>query len=62
MDIQDFILSEKMNNEKRLKNNDLYILDILYENRAPRIYTDYSPTLRSERTGLLVIENTKYKF
>ena len=59
MDIQDFILSEKMNNEKRLKNNDLYILDILYENRMPRLYNDYSPTLRSERAGLLVIEYTR---
>lgn len=33
------------------------IIDILYENREPRIYQDYSPTIRSERTGLLVLTN-----
>lgn len=33
------------------------IIDILYENREPRIYQDYSPTIRSERTGLLVLSN-----
>lgn len=32
------------------------IVDILYINRKPRIYKNYSPTLRSERIGLLVIE------
>ena len=31
------------------------IIDILYANRSPRIYKDYSPTIRSERIGLLVI-------
>lgn len=32
------------------------IVDILYANRSPRIYEEYSPTIRSERTGLLVID------
>ena len=32
------------------------IVDILYANRLPRIYEEYSPTIRSERTGLLVID------
>lgn len=31
------------------------IVDILYPNRPPKIYEEYSPTIRSERTGLLVI-------
>lgn len=31
------------------------VIDILYTNRSPRIYKDYSPTIRSERIGLLVI-------
>lgn len=37
--------------------NNLGIVDRLYENRSERVYTDYSPTLRSERTGLEVLEN-----
>ena len=32
------------------------IVDILYANRLPRIYEEYCPTIRSERTGLLVID------
>ena len=31
------------------------IVDMLYNNRPPRIYKVYAPTIRSERTGLLVI-------
>jgi hypothetical protein len=43
-----------------LKNEDkdiekIYILDDLYANRDPRLYTE-CPTLRSERFGLKVIE------
>lgn len=36
-------------------NKEVYILDDLYANRDPRLYTD-CPTLRSERFGLKVIE------
>ena len=37
------------------ENNYLYIIDDLYANRDPRLYTD-CPTLRSERSGLKVLE------
>lgn len=37
----------------------LYIVDDLYANREPRVYEDYSPTLRSERFGLKVIEENE---
>ena len=33
----------------------MYIVDDLYANREPRLYTE-CPTLRSERSGLKVIE------
>ena len=33
------------------------ILEDFYKSREVRIYKDYSPTIRSERFGLLVIEN-----
>ena len=36
-------------------NKEVYILDDLYANRDPRLYTE-CPTLRSERFGLKVIE------
>lgn len=32
------------------------IIDDMYANREPRIYSEYSPTLRSERHGLKVVE------
>lgn len=32
----------------------IVIVDDLYANREPRIYEDYAPTLRSERSGLKV--------
>ena len=32
------------------------IVDDIYNNREPRIYDEYAPTLRSERTGLKVVE------
>ena len=32
------------------------IVDDIYNSRPPRIYDEYAPTLRSERTGLKVIE------
>lgn len=35
------------------------IVDDLYAGREPRIYDEASPTLRSERTGLKVIEHNK---
>lgn len=31
-------------------------------NRPPRVYDDFAPTIRSERTGLLVIEEIKEEF
>lgn len=34
----------------------MIIVDDLYENKSPRIYKDYAPTLRSERFGLKVIK------
>lgn len=33
------------------------IIDDMYANREPRVYKEYSPTLRSERQGLKVIES-----
>lgn len=36
-------------------NKEVYIVDDLYANRDPRLYTE-CPTLRSERFGLKVIE------
>ena len=36
-------------------NKEMYIVDDLYANRDPRLYTE-CPTLRSERFGLKVIE------
>ena len=37
-------------------NKEIYIVDDIYDNRDPRLYDSYSPTLRSERFGLKVIE------
>lgn len=37
------------------------IVDDIYNNREPRIYDKYSPTLRSERTGLKVAEGVKWR-
>lgn len=37
-------------------NSYLYLVDDLYSNREPRIYKDYSPTIRAERQGLKVVE------
>ena len=37
------------------------IIDDMYANREPRVYKEYSPTLRSERQGLKVIEKIKKK-
>jgi len=36
--------------------NQAMILDDMYANREPRVYEDYAPTLRSDRTGLKVVE------
>lgn len=36
------------------------IVDDIYNNREPRLYDEYSPTLRSERTGLKVADNIEY--
>jgi hypothetical protein len=41
-------------------NRETYILDDLYANREPRLYTE-CPTLRSERFGLKVIEVEEHK-
>lgn len=35
------------------------ILEQFYINRNVRVYKEYSPTLRSERFGLLVLEDDK---
>lgn len=35
------------------------ILEQFYMNRNVRVYKEYSPTLRSERFGLLVLEDNK---
>jgi DNA (cytosine-5)-methyltransferase 1 len=35
------------------------IIDDIYNHRPPRIYDEYAPTIRSERTGLKVIEPAK---
>lgn len=37
------------------------ILEDFYSNRDVREYTDYSPTLRSERNGLKVVDNSSFK-
>lgn len=36
------------------------IVDDIYNSREPRIYNEYSPTLRSERTGLKVANKIEY--
>ena len=38
------------------------IIDDMYANREPRIYTDYAPALRSERSGLKVVEPNGLSF
>lgn len=41
---------------------DNFVVDDMYKNREPRVYGETAPTLRSERTGLKVIEpNLKTK-
>lgn len=35
----------------------IFIIDDLYANRNIRIYKDYSPSLRAERSGLKVVKN-----
>lgn len=41
---------------------DNFVVDDMYKNREPRFYNETSPTLRSERTGLKVVEpNLKTK-
>ena len=41
---------------------DNFVVDDMYKNREPRVYNETSPTLRSERTGLKVVEpNLKTK-
>jgi hypothetical protein len=43
---------------------EFYILEDFYQSRPVRIYKDFSPTLRSNRTGLKVLEvwkDIKYK-
>ena len=42
--------------DEKITVQECCIIDDLYANREPRIYNDYSPTLRSERFGLLVVE------
>jgi len=37
--------------------NQAVILDDMYANREPRVYEDYAPTLRSDRTGLKVMQS-----
>ena len=37
----------------------MIIIDRLYANRKPRVYKDYAPALRSERSGLEVVEVKK---
>ena len=32
------------------------IVELFYQNRGGRFYEEYAPTIRSERTGLLVVE------
>ena len=36
------------------------IIDETYKNRPLRLYGDYSPTIRAERSGLLVLEAKKW--
>lgn len=33
------------------------VVEDFYTNREPRIYIEYSPTIRSERFGLKVVQN-----
>ena len=35
----------------------LYLIDDTYKNRAPRLYDEYSPSIRAERQGFKVIIN-----
>lgn len=36
------------------------IVEDFYQNREPRMYSDVAPTLRSERTGLKVVDEVEY--
>ena len=35
----------------------LYLIDDTYKNREPRLYDNYSPSIRAERQGFKVITN-----
>ena len=35
----------------------LYLVDDIYNHREPRIYENYSPTIRAKRQGLKVVQN-----
>ena len=37
------------------------LIEDFYENREVRVYDKYSPSIRSERNGLKVVENDKSK-
>src|SRR5699024_10933908 len=37
------------------------IVDAIYNNREPRVYDEYAPTLRSERHGLDVVNNYRIR-
>lgn len=38
----------------------IFIIDDLYANRDIRVYKDYSPSLRAERSGLKVVKYNKH--
>lgn len=37
-------------------NNFICLIEDFYQSREPRIYIDYSPCIRADRTGLKIIE------
>jgi DNA (cytosine-5)-methyltransferase 1 len=49
---------EKDNQQERIKMSTPKIIDDTYANRQPRLYEENAPTIRSEREGLKVVEQT----
>lgn len=55
-ELDDFAPTLTAQGDSITKSGTVLILDDLYANREPRVYEDYSPALRAERSGLKVIE------
>lgn len=55
-EITDFAPTLTAQGDSMTKSGTVLIIDDLYANREIRVYEDYAPTLRSERSGLKVVE------